>query len=71
MNMRALSLPDSLVETLSRLTMRFNFLKGIKFGRAAVISVPTFWLALFFFIPFVVVFKISLAESEIAIPPYS
>lgn len=71
MNMRALSLPDSVLETLGRLTMRFNFLKGVKFGRAAVISVPTFWLALFFFIPFVVVFKISLAESEIAIPPYS
>ena len=71
MNMKALTLPDSVMETLSRLTMRFNFLKGIKFGRLAVISVPSLWLALFFFIPFLVVFKISLAESEIAVPPYS
>jgi putrescine transport system permease protein len=71
MNMKALTLPDSLMETLSRLTMRFNFLKNVKIGRASVISIPTLWLGLFFFVPFLVVFKISLAESEIAIPPYS
>lgn len=71
MNMKALTLPSSLVETLGRLTMRFNIFKGMKIGRATVISIPTFWLALFFFIPFVVVFKISLAESAIAIPPYT
>nr|WP_243633830.1 ABC transporter permease subunit [Motiliproteus coralliicola] len=29
------------------------------------------WLAVFFFVPFLVVFKISLAETAIAIPPYT
>ena len=40
-------------------------------GRSLVIAVPYAWLALFFLIPFLIVFKISLAESEMAMPPYS
>jgi len=40
-------------------------------GRALVIAVPTVWLMVFFLIPFLVVFKISLAEPMIARPPYS
>lgn len=40
-------------------------------GKTLVASIPTFWLALFFLIPFVVVFKISLAEPAIAVPPYT
>ncbi len=43
----------------------------IRCGRYAVISIPGLWLAVFFFIPFLVVFKISLAETAIAIPPYT
>ena len=39
-------------------------------GRALVIAVPTIWLLIFFLIPFLVVFKISLSEPAIAIPPY-
>ena len=40
-------------------------------GRGGVILLPYLWLVLFFLIPFVFVLKISLAESLIAIPPYS
>lgn len=50
---------------------RFISLKNVNWGRLSVISVPYFWLAVFFFIPFLVVFKISLSESAIAVPPYT
>ncbi|WP_243730159.1 ABC transporter permease subunit [Marinomonas balearica] len=43
----------------------------INIGRLFVILVPMLWLATFFFIPFLVVFKISLSEAIIAVPPYS
>ena len=62
---------------LARLAQLFSMLwqfiglGRVNWGRLMVIAVPYFWLALFFFIPFVVVFKISLAESAIAVPPYS
>lgn len=46
-------------------------LPNMQLGRFFVLGVPTFWLGLFFFIPFLVVFKISLSESAIAIPPYT
>ncbi len=36
-----------------------------------VIAAPYVWLLLFFLIPFFIVFKISLSESEISIPPYA
>jgi putrescine transport system permease protein len=36
-----------------------------------VIAVPYVWMLLFFLIPFLIVFKISLSESEISIPPYT
>lgn len=42
-----------------------------RWGRFAVIALPLLWLAIFFFVPFMVVFKISLAETAIAIPPYT
>ncbi len=35
-----------------------------------VIAVPYIWLLLFFLIPFVIVFKISLSQTAIAMPPY-
>ena len=35
------------------------------------IGLPYFWLLLFFFLPFVIVFQISLAEPQIAQPPYT
>ncbi len=40
-------------------------------GRWVNIGLPYFWLLLFFFLPFVIVLKISLAEPLLAQPPYS
>jgi putrescine transport system permease protein len=40
-------------------------------GKPLVISIPSLWLLLFFIIPFIIVLKISFAESRIAMPPYS
>ncbi|SEG09195.1 ABC transporter permease subunit [Oceanospirillum linum] len=50
---------------------RYNFFRRVNWGRFSVVSVPYLWLAIFFFIPFVVVFKISLSEAAIAVPPYT
>ncbi|PWJ79803.1 ABC-type spermidine/putrescine transport system permease subunit I [Pseudaminobacter salicylatoxidans] len=36
-----------------------------------VIIVPYLWLLVFFLIPFVIVFKISLSQSAISMPPYT
>ncbi|MCP1659561.1 ABC transporter permease subunit [Neisseria perflava] len=40
-------------------------------GRGAVIAVPYIWLLVLFLIPFAIVLKISFAEQEIAIPPFT
>ena len=40
-------------------------------GRHFVIGVPFFWLFLFFMLPFFIVLKISFAEADVAIPPYT
>ncbi|WP_347554353.1 ABC transporter permease subunit [Robbsia sp. KACC 23696] len=42
-----------------------------RFGRKAVIAVPFLWLFVFFFIPFLLVVKISFADQEMGIPPYT
>ncbi|NRB03566.1 MAG: ABC transporter permease subunit [Rhodobacteraceae bacterium] len=39
--------------------------------RAALIAVPYVWLLALFLIPFVIVFKISLSDIALAIPPYT
>lgn len=39
--------------------------------KTIVVGIPYFWLLLFFLAPFVIVLKISLAESLIASPPFS
>lgn len=36
-----------------------------------LLAVPYGWLLLFFLLPFLIVFKISFAEAQISIPPYS
>ncbi len=36
-----------------------------------VIGVPFIWLFLFFLLPFIIVMKISFAEADVAIPPYT
>ncbi len=38
-------------------------------GRKLVIALPYLWLILLFLLPFLIVFKISLAEMARAIPP--
>jgi putrescine transport system permease protein len=42
-----------------------------RYRRAAVLALPYCWLALFFLVPLLIVFKISLAEQTIGIPPYT
>ena len=39
--------------------------------RDAMIAIPFFWLLVFFLVPFLIVLKISVAESLIASPPFS
>ena len=48
-----------------RLSAKFKSLQ-----RDWVSWIPTLWLGIFFFIPFLVVLKISLSQAAIAIPPY-
>ncbi|PVZ15441.1 putrescine transport system permease protein [Pseudomonas sp. URIL14HWK12:I9] len=40
-------------------------------GRQVVIGIPFIWLFLFFMLPFFIVLKISFAEADVAIPPYT
>lgn len=40
-------------------------------GRYAVIGIPFLWLFMFFLLPFIIVLKISFAEADVAIPPYT
>src|ERR1044071_6109122 len=40
-------------------------------GRAVVIAVPWVWLLLFFLIPFLIVLKISFADTRLGVPPYT
>lgn len=39
-------------------------------GSRLVILIPALWLVLFFLVPFLIVFKISLSQSAVAQPPY-
>ena len=41
------------------------------FGRCALILVPYIWLLVLFLVPFVIVVKISLSDTAIAMPPYT
>ena len=47
------------------------FQRLIPEGRHLVIGVPFLWLFLFFMLPFFIVLKISFAEADVAIPPYT
>ncbi|MBB1488914.1 ABC transporter permease subunit [Oceanospirillum sp. D5] len=59
------------IEESSSLMTKYNFIRRINWGRLSVVAVPMLWLGIFFFIPFLVVFKISLSETAIAVPPYT
>jgi len=39
--------------------------------RAGLIAVPYLWLLVLFLVPFLIVFKISLSDAALAIPPYA
>jgi putrescine transport system permease protein len=39
-------------------------------GRWAVLGVPYLWLLIFFLVPFLIVIKISLSTTAVAVPPY-
>ncbi|MBB5499088.1 ABC transporter permease subunit [Paraburkholderia sp. MM5384-R2] len=46
--------------------------RRLKFrGRTAVVAGPFIWLLLFFLVPFLLVVKISFADSRLGIPPYT
>ncbi|MDX1342567.1 MAG: putrescine ABC transporter permease PotH, partial [Reinekea sp.] len=40
-------------------------------GRCLILSGPFLWLLVFFLMPFIFVAKISVAEAELSIPPYT
>ena len=43
----------------------------MNFRRLFLIATPYFWLLALFLVPFLIVFKISLSDTAIAIPPMS
>ncbi len=45
--------------------------RRMRLGSRFVIGVPYVWLLLLFLVPFVIVFKISFAEQELDIPPFT
>ena len=49
---------------------RSKLLSGLS-GRILLIGAPYLWLLVLFFIPFVIVLKISLSDTAIAMPPYT
>lgn len=67
----SISTGSAWVDGSSSLMKRYKILRGTNWGKAAVVGVPAIWLAVFFFVPFLVVFKISLSETAIAVPPYT
>ncbi|MCO4756969.1 MAG: ABC transporter permease subunit [Oceanospirillaceae bacterium] len=67
----SISTGSAWVDGSSALMKRYNLFRSVNWGKAAVVAVPGLWLAIFFFIPFLVVFKISLSETAIAVPPYT
>ena len=45
-------------------------LKAVNWDKASVIGVPYLWLILFFLIPFLIVFKISMSEMQVSRIPF-
>lgn len=50
--------------------MKFSTFRRLS-GEKLVVGIPMLWLLVFFLLPFIIVAKISLAQSDIAIPPYT
>ncbi len=65
------------ISRLNMLHMRFmqyavyRMLATFLFSRKTLIGIPYLWLLLFFLIPFVIVLKMSFAQTEMAMPPYT
>lgn len=51
--------------------LALRFKKWVPSGRTLVIATPFAFLTLFFLVPFIAVLKISLADQQFSIPPYS
>ena len=62
--------PAARVDNAGRFRLFMSRLQ-MKHGRKLVIALPYVWLMLLFLLPFLIVFKISLAEMARAIPPYT
>jgi putrescine transport system permease protein len=62
--------PAARVDNAGRFRLFMSRLQ-MKHGRKLVIALPYVWLLLLFLLPFLIVFKISLAEMARAIPPYT
>lgn len=50
---------------------KLNIWSVVPTPKCLLLAVPYGWLLLFFLLPFLIVFKISFAEAQISIPPYS
>ncbi|WP_066567749.1 ABC transporter permease subunit [Snodgrassella sp. CFCC 13594] len=48
-----------------------NRLKNIRPTQGLVIGIPYVWLLVLFLVPFIIVLKISFAEQDVSIPPFS
>lgn len=46
-------------------------MKRMNIRRFALIATPYTWLLILFLVPFLIVFKISLSDAELSIPPYT
>ena len=53
------------------MTILRSVLNRFKPGKGTVISMPYLWLLVFFLVPFLIVLKISFAEQDLAIPPFT
>lgn len=51
--------------------MHTRLVRFLPSGRSLVIAGPYFWLLLLFFIPFLLLVKISVADMQMAVPPYT
>lgn len=50
---------------------KFDLARKLPGGRRWIIGLPFLWLLVFFLLPFVIVAKISVAQADLAIPPYT
>lgn len=63
--------PGSAAVAAARPRVGLGRLGRFRTGRSLVMAVPYLWLLFFFLVPFVIVLKIALSETTIAIPPYT